>query len=869
MPSTLSAPKTYRLTLTGDETYTKDFENTNGTLTSLSITDVKIGTYSVTVDGYDGSMKTMTGTSTTNLSVTPSGTNSCTVDMEAINTEGTGSITVTFDWTDVSTSVTAMKDALAKGAISFDLMMDHTGAFVSQGKKTAEKTSTKQSFTWSDIPSSTGTVSAYFVVRDSEDYILCGNFLSMNVQVYAGQTSVPDANETLTDGAYVLSSAYLSNAKNVYDVAYDYTGVQDPSTSVRITWKNQMSRSGSNLFSSVNVIYAPEGGEETTVSVPQDANSEDGSTIITGMTSGTAYTIKTQAVTTTGKRSPVVTSLTGVYAKNLVTSVAITGTVPSTMKHGETITLGATVNPENATFKGYTWSVSDANVLHIAGDTFTAYKPGMATITLTSSDDTTKTSTTDTIAVMLSTPDNVTATPEPNDVLVSWSSVPFAESYTILKSTNGGAYAELATVSDGFSYLDTAIVTDSSYTYEVIANAEILKDGSFDPKSDASSATETIMPVQPTVTINAATIKNQTITVSQPEEMVILPTTTTLTVSLESAIEGATSYIWSVNDTVVKQGSYAEASFIGLTAATTGILEDAVGGQNNLKLSVVIDGITYSATTLFGVIDVLDTGVTVSVPSNVLRLPTTQGSVQISSTVIPGNATRQDVTYTSSDEAIATVSSTGLVTINTYGDVTITIAPAYGTPSTLTFDFYKPTFYTALEVLNAVNGISRTFITNADTQFGGDWWQGETALHYYYPDKTNATIDIKSSENASQSAGYLKYNGYSEVLPSLGSVVLTTTNDVSAWSYKHSWKGYLETNELQTIGYNNTGDLQVTLPYNQGTATIHYNGINVYGTDRGGTYNVTFDKSVGTDGYNPIKASTDIIDSASVTRLFN
>jgi len=875
MPASLAAPETYKLTLQGVEkntdengtvTYT-DLQNqytvnTSGSHSSITIESVLIGLYRVTVEGFDHTQKTMEGTASGYLSVSPNGTNAATVAMKALSNAGTGSLEISFDWTEVAETNDSIKEAIAANSLKFELFVaDSEGKYVSQGKKTADTGKTVETFTWTNLAATSGS-GAYFKVLGNEDVVLCSNFLSTTLQVYAGQVSVPDANETRINGAFVLSAGYLANAKNVYDVTWTYDE-NDPAHSIVVSWKNQMSVKGKNLFASVNVTYSATNVSETTANVPLAEDASTASYTIKEMTAGNPYTVKLQAVLTSGKKSPVATFLTDAMSKTLVTGIDIDETnLKASLVYGETFTLSATVSPADATNKKYIWTVSETDVLHKDADTFTAYKPGVTTITATAADNATLSDTTQSISVKLAIPENVTATADTNDVLVAWNSVPFAESYLIQKKSGTNDYADLATVENAFSYQDTAIMANVAYQYRVIAKADRLKTESFDPMSEASTPTAPLTPVIPTVTITTPTLSNFAITLDTPEKMVILPTTEKLTVNLASSIDGATAYTWYVNETAIKSGTYANASFVDLTATTAGLLEDAIGGQNNLKLEATINGMKYSATTVFSVIDVLDTSVTATVPSGNLRLPTTQGTVQITSRVVPGNATRQDVTYSSSDETIATVDATGLVTIKNYGKATVTVTPAYGTASTLAFDFYTPTVTSHLAVLNATNALLKTYITAANSQFGGDWWPGISAATY-----SASGVTIKSPKGSGQSAGSFAIANLSATLDGIGQVALTTTTDIAMWAVSEGAAGYLSTDPLQIVGYDNKGVLVITLPCNQGTATIMYQSVNVHDA-RSGSYVITFDKTVGEDGYNPLDASKTLTDDVTVTRLF-
>ena len=70
-----------------------------------------------------------------------------------------------------------------------------------------------------------------------------------------------------------------------------------------------------------------------------------------------------------------------------VTSVTLNQTTAS-LKAGETVTLTATVNPDDATDKTVTWSTSDASVATVDNGVVTAKKVGSATITAMAGDKT-------------------------------------------------------------------------------------------------------------------------------------------------------------------------------------------------------------------------------------------------------------------------------------------------------------------------------------------------------------------------------------------------------------------------------------------------------------------------------------------------
>lgn len=77
-----------------------------------------------------------------------------------------------------------------------------------------------------------------------------------------------------------------------------------------------------------------------------------------------------------------------------VNKVAVTGVTLSqdaaTLKAGKTLTLTATIAPENATYKTVNWSTSDGSIATVDNGAVKAVAEGSATITATSTDDNTK-----------------------------------------------------------------------------------------------------------------------------------------------------------------------------------------------------------------------------------------------------------------------------------------------------------------------------------------------------------------------------------------------------------------------------------------------------------------------------------------------
>lgn len=122
------------------------------------------------------------------------------------------------------------------------------------------------------------------------------------------------------------------------------------------------------------------------------------------------------------------------------------------------------------------------------------------------------------------------------------------------------------------------------------------------------------------------------------------------------------------------------------------------GATVNLGTSVSLASYQYLVLTNANVQVVPVTGVSVAPASVTLNAGTT---TQLTATVSPANATNKDVTWSSSNNAVATVNATGLVTAVAAGTATITVrtvdqlktattAVTVNAASSFTVHFYKP-----------------------------------------------------------------------------------------------------------------------------------------------------------------------------------
>ena len=153
----------------------------------------------------------------------------------------------------------------------------------------------------------------------------------------------------------------------------------------------------SSINLSLTSITLDEGQSETLVAtiVPDNATNKnvswksDKSDVATVDNNGKVTAVKagTATITVTTEDGGKTAACKVTVLPIPVTSVTL-DKVSASLKAGETVTLKATVNPENASDKKITWSTSDASVATVNDGVVAALKVGAATITATVGDKT-------------------------------------------------------------------------------------------------------------------------------------------------------------------------------------------------------------------------------------------------------------------------------------------------------------------------------------------------------------------------------------------------------------------------------------------------------------------------------------------------
>ena len=320
--------------------------------------------------------------------------------------------------------------------------------------------------------------------------------------------------------------------------------------------------------------------------------------------------------------------------------VAVTGvaldTTAITLLPEDVYTLTATVNPEGATDDYITWSTSDETVVTVENGVVTAVAVGTATITVT----TVEGGFTATCEVTVNprpvtgvTLDKVEATLEVKETvaLVATVAPANATNQDVTWSTSDEA---VATVADGV----VTAVAEGTATITVTT-----VDGSF-----TATCVITVKPIS----VKGIALDKTTLTLKAAQ-------TETLVATITPAD--------AVNQAVTWATDNAEVATV-----ENGVVTAVAIGTATITVTTVEGG--FTATCVVTVEATPVTGVTLDVTELALEVPAT---ATLTATIAPADATDKSVTWTSDNDAVATVAD-GVVTAVAEGTATITVTTVDG-----------------------------------------------------------------------------------------------------------------------------------------------------------------------------------------------
>lgn len=915
MPSEYVQPDSFFVVLTPVDGNGVEWKNTEaltlGAGNSLTLKDVMLGTYTISVTGQKGGKDVMKGNSQEgeSLNVRPEGTTFTTSDgsgnltimMNVIKDKGEGNVQVTLDWSAVASDERII-EYFAQGGSGLTFEMWEIGGKELGSVSTINIAETKLTLKANLAVTGEGNKDVYFKLY-SGNTLITENLRRSTLYVYAENTSID------SEGDIVITSDDISWGTNVKNTRWDY----DDEGNVIITWDNRFNRK-TQLFDYVVVSYTPqdsaeaESGEvtayfrnDTTGDFNFDENSETGSVTLTDLCADIPYTISIKAYHKSGLESPdtVQSFDEPVKAKVVVENITIDGADSVSATAGGTITVNYTIAPPEASITEVEWEYepSEFELISQTDDSvngsaeFRILKAGANTLTVKSKDPAAHNgSDSITVNAKLATPSVIVApASDGTGIAVSWGEIADATSYSVTKKTNGASVETIeitknsenvAVSGDTITWTDHAIRSSNSYQYSVIAKNDTIT--GFDATSSAGKSGEYIVPESSiTVDIPAGSQKLE-ITPVSTNGLLALFDDNSLTFSI-GEIEGVKEIRWYFNNDKDPFYTKAEGYTVTITRSEYENMFDnsVLNGKQTLKIEIDINGKTYSGSAEFFNIETPVKSLVItgsqswmSVTAKTWRMSTKDSDgnpreFQLGVSFNPAEPTLKDVVYSTSDTEgkILTVdSNTGLVTLTGgYGQAKVT-ATSYGgkevVTDTITLDVYEATVSDATQLVNAVNTVFGKALQQADKNWSSDW----------YGYKAGFTEDKKSQTVMATSLSQIE-GSYSFTAPTHGITSIDTTtrataqinsvkvklsfgeislsSDIIKMWFSDSDDSYKETSKLITIGDNQEGTVTITLPYNQGTATITYNNINVSnpnGTSNETTnsYKVEFKQRVGT-----------------------
>ena len=907
LPDGYVQPTKFDVTLTAKEGNgeTRTYKDLPLSAGSLTLTDVKLGTYTVSIDGKsDDGTTVMKGVGNAPLVVTPTSVSPVTVTMDVISNSGTGYIKVVFDWTAAKDNERLKSYLATAEGITFKMYKvgDDTTLLGEVTVKGADTTATLTATI--DLAEAGGNEFDVYYKLYSGATLITDKLRMSTVHVYAGNTSVDD------EGVIYLDDSDFSWGVNVRNVTSSY----DENSDVVVSWKNVKSL-GEQIFDHVVVSYTPTKGGETksktayfdgkeasTYNTDNDfhfpADSTEGHVILDDLESNVDYDVSIQAWQKDGYVSANA-KMTTVKGKVAVSSITPTTTSPiSTTAGTDAFTLSWKLN-DNASITDVTVKANKDGAFEIGepNDSTTSgsvsvkpIKAGSYTITVTPEDNK-AISTSYTVNTKLATPTGVTAADATDGIEVSWAAVADASSYIVTKYV-GDAASGTTTVDDGTSWKDTEIFSEKSYSYTVQA----IYSGDSNLNSAVSVKSNVINVPKSAISVTIPDSDKDALKIEITSESGVLALyddDDTLTFSVGEELQGYT-YEWILNN---KPLTTENASSVMISRAKHGedfFVISTGSGEQELMLKITRNSKTYSGYVSFYNVEVPETGVSINLPAG-FDTYLTEGKYRVSSMVdagtvrtVPLTATVEAdgsaasvtaVRYSSDNEKVATVNpSTGVVTFkeNAYGDVTITATTVGGKTAKVTFEVYNPTVTSALMLLNGVNALMRQEFEQAESDFESDWWGngGVGALEQ----SSNGTGIGFSFKNASALAGSARDSGQLTVnipngvdISGIGKVKMATEGIIYLKA-KINQGGvfdldYYYDNPLEAFGTGSSGILVIELPYKQGTVKIDYDNVVVNDgseTNRGGRYIITSEQSL---GYDMEVIKTEIPDGDGVTKV--
>ncbi len=596
---------------------------------TVTVTAAPIGTVSVssvsvdnsTISIVDGLTATILATvapaNATDKSVTwsSSSTSVATVDNGVITAAGAGTATITVTTSDGShtAEVTVTVTAAPIGTVSVSsVSVDNSTISIVDGltatilATVAPANATDKSVTWSSSSTSVATVD--------------------NGVITAAGAGTATITVTTSDGSHTAEVTVTVTAAPIGTVSVSSVSVDN---------------------STISIV---DGSTATVTATVLPSNATDNS--VTWSSSSTSVaTVDNGVITAAGAGTATITVTTtdGLYTATVavtVTPILVSGvSVDSsevTLVHGSEATVTATVLPTNATNKTVTWLSSLTSVATVnSNGVITAEGAGTATITVTTEDQ------------------EQTAT-------VSVTVIPILVNNVIVSATVGIVNGLTKTVTvtvvpdnaanKGLMWLTSADAIATVDQNGVITALGVGTANITVTTIDGSNITKTIA-----VTVTASAVSVTGVTVGSATVSIVNGSTATVTAIVSPGEATDNSVTWlSSDDQIATVNPSGVITAVGV--GTADITVTTTDGSHTATVSVTVTPILVSS---------------VSVGSATISI-VDESTATVTATVLPANAANKVLTWSSSDNQIATVNPSGVITAVGVGTATITVTTTDG-----------------------------------------------------------------------------------------------------------------------------------------------------------------------------------------------
>ena len=381
--------------------------------------------------------------------------------------------------------------------------------------------------------------------------------------------------------------------------------------------------------------------------------------LLTAVSNGTV-TVKATAVDGSGVYGEKTITISGQVIP--VTGITVTGTGGAiTIETDDgTLQMSAAISPTNATNKNVTWSVpaNSAGSINATTGLLTALFNGSVLVTATAADGS---GVSGTLTVVIS-----------NQIVpVTGVTVTGTEGKTAI-TTDDGTLQMIATISPDTATNKNVTWSVSDVSIATISTAGILtaiSNGSVTVKATADDGSDVFG------TMNVV-ISGQVIPVTG---ITVTGTGGATTIEMDDGTLQMSAAILPSNATNKDVTWSVPANSAGSINATTGLLTALFNGSV-LVTATAADGsgVTGTLTIVISNQIIPVTEITVSGEGSASVIVTEGGTLQILAEVLPSNATDDNVVWSVSDSAIATISTTGLLTAVSNGTVTVKATAADG-----------------------------------------------------------------------------------------------------------------------------------------------------------------------------------------------